>query len=407
MESPADTTWKGYSVAERDRRWNAVRDNAAKGGFDCIFVPLCVDPRNLYLSLESSHGVRSDCRYLTEMENAVIVLPTDGRTPIVINDRGRGNEWITDARSPGRGMRASWAGAMADALVELGMDRARIGVSGLQRGKVTHGRAIEGVVNHTSYAEVLRRLPNATFEDATDVVGFARYVKGNEEIDCLRRGATIAAAGIETMVNVARPGVDAKRLYARVMGRMLELGSEYYNLALYVSPLGQPSFRYQDPPLDRTLQPGDYIHNETDAVWGGLIAQEMQPILLGPVPDDLQRVVDLQRDVFQAGLERMKAGQVFGDFIDFVNGFGAKRGMRTLTLMHGRGYGNDGPLLTPQERGDYFRDVVMEKGNCWVWKPIASTADESTSYEWGGVTVVTETGGEMLTGRIPGLVSIQ
>ena len=25
LEAAADTTWKGYSLAERDRRWNAVR----------------------------------------------------------------------------------------------------------------------------------------------------------------------------------------------------------------------------------------------------------------------------------------------------------------------------------------------------------------------------------------------
>ena len=26
--------WSGYSLAERDRRWKAVRENAAKAGFD-------------------------------------------------------------------------------------------------------------------------------------------------------------------------------------------------------------------------------------------------------------------------------------------------------------------------------------------------------------------------------------
>ena len=32
--------WNGYSLAERDRRWKAVRESAAKAGLDCIFVPL-------------------------------------------------------------------------------------------------------------------------------------------------------------------------------------------------------------------------------------------------------------------------------------------------------------------------------------------------------------------------------
>src|SRR2546426_2895783 len=134
MESAADSSWTGYSLAERDRRWSAVRANAAQGGFDCIFVPLCVDPMTLNLSSDSRRGVRSDARYLTQMENAAVVLPTDGRPPIVINDRGTGNAWIPEARAANRGLRGSWAPAMAQALRDLGMERSRLGVSGLQRG---------------------------------------------------------------------------------------------------------------------------------------------------------------------------------------------------------------------------------------------------------------------------------
>src|SRR5713226_4041598 len=294
MEAAADVRWKGYSLAERDWRWQAVRANAAKAGYDCIFVPLCVDGKNLHLSLEQSRGTRSDCRFLTQMENAAVVLPTDGRQPIVINDRGTGNDWVPKARPAMRGLRGSWAPAIAQALLDAGMERARIGVPGLGRGKVTHGRASAGVINHSSYDEVIRQLPNATFEDATDVVGYARYGKSDEQIACLRRGAAIAAAGIEKMVEVARPGVPEAILYARVMRRMVELGSEYYPMALYTGPMegGERLPRFEDPPIDRVLQPMYRITNEVDAVWGGLVAQELQPIVLGPIPDEWKRLVD-------------------------------------------------------------------------------------------------------------------
>ena len=338
MESPADISWKGYSLAERDRRCKAVRENTARAGFDCVFVPLCVDGRNLHLSLEQARG----------------------------------------------------------------------GVPGLGRGKVMHGRAIDGVVVHSSYAEALRRLPNARFEDATNIVGFARYVKGEEEIASLRRGAQIAAAGLEEMVRVARPGVKASLLYARVMRRMLELGSEYYPWVMFASPIGAKSLRYQDPPIGLQLQSNFLITNETAAVWGGLIAQELQPLLLGPIPKEWQPVIELQRDIFHAGLEFMKPGKSIGDLIDFVDAFGVKRGMKTLTLMHGRGYGNDGPLLTPQDpRAEHFRDVPIMKGNVFVWKPIAYSADGRIQFSWGGVVVISENGGEMVTGRSPGMITIQ
>jgi len=380
MESPADTTWRGYTLAERDRRWKAVRENAAKAGFDCIFVPLCAERKDLHPSSANARGNRADSRYLTQMEDAVVILPTEDKTP--------------------------WAKPMAEALLDAGMERGRIGVSGLKGGKVTHVRAFGGVVIHSVYAEVVRRLPNATFEDATDVVGFSRYIKSEEEIECLRRATAIAEEGIEEMIRVARPGVDEAVLYARVTARLMELGSEHYHWALLTQPPGEKEFRSTEPPIGRLLKPGTLITNEVTGIWGGMVAQEDQPVLLGPIPEALKRVIDLQREVFEAGLQFMKPGMSFSELIDFINGFGQKRGMKTLILMHGRGMGNDGPLLTPRARGENIRDVRIERGSAFVWKPYAMSADEKIEFVWGGDVVVTDRGGEKLMERPHRMVSI-
>jgi Xaa-Pro aminopeptidase len=403
MESPADITWKGYSLAERDWRWQRVRENAAKAGFDCVFVPLCVDGRNLHLSLEQARGTRSDCRFLTQLENAAVILPADRRKPIIVSDQESGNDWVPDFRP----VEDSWGESMAQALVDAGMERARIGVSGLRRGFYTHGRAFHGVVNHSSYAEVLRRLPNATFENATEVIGYARYVKSPEQIQCLRRGAVIAVAGIDKMIELARPGMDEGVLYSRVMQRMVSLGSEYYPMAFYSGLHGDGRLpRFEDPTEGRFLQPMYRIANEVDAVFGGLIAQEQQPIFLGPIPDSWKPAIEAQHDLYYAGLEQLTPEKSFAEFMDFVNGFGEKRGLKSLMLMHGRGYGDDGPLFTPQNRGARNRDVRIENGNVFIVKPIVSSADGSFDTSWGGCVLVTEKGGEPLVKRTPGMVSI-
>lgn len=406
LEGPADNTWTGYSLAERDRRWAVVRANAAQAGFDCIFVPPYSDPMNLRTSPVVAWGNWADSRYLTQLPSAAVVLPTDGRPPIVVDGRGRGNYWVPDVRAASGSQRGSWAPALVQALRDAGMERARIGVCGLKGGKVTHVRAPDGVVNYVSYAEVVRAFPNATFEDATDVVGFARYVKGDEEIACLRRAAAIAEEGIDAMIEAAGPGADQAVVYTRAMARMMELGSEHYLLAFYAAPLGTQSQRMTDPPIGRRLQRGDYITNETSAVWGGQVSQEDQPILIGPIPDMYRQVIELQREVWEEGLKLMKPGLTFGELIDFVNGFGPRRGGRTMITMHGRGIGDDnGPLITSRSVGERVRDLAMEKGNVWVWKPSAASADGRISFGWGGDVVVTETGGERLFKRPHGMVS--
>src|SRR2546430_3203650 len=89
-------------------------------------------------------------------------------------------------------------------------------------------------------------------------------------------------------------------------------------------------------------------------------------------PDTWKPAIEAQRDLYYAGLEILTPGRPFAEFMDFVNTFGEKRGLKSLMLMHGRGYGDDGPLFTPQNRGARNRDVLIEKGNVFIVKPIVS-----------------------------------
>ena len=380
--------WSGYSLAERDRRWQAVRRNAGKAGFDCILVPL-------------GNGV--DGRYMTQLRCSATALPADGRAPIIVADRRSNNAWVPEPWQTGR----EWAEPMSEALLDLGMERARIGVVGLKGGSVTHCSSIDGVVNHTALAQVMSKVPNATFEDATDVVGLVRYVKSEEEIAFVRRSAAVAAAGVDELMNLARPGVDAGVLYADVTARLLELRSEYYPLVLTLDPIDTPkSQRYANPPIGKRLENNSLINNEVSVILGAQLTQISQPILLGKIPDEWKPVIELQEEVYEAGLALIKPGSTLGALKQFVNTFGAKRKMKTVIQMHGCGYGDDGPVLTPKSRPNGLRDLRIEKGNAFVWKPIAMTADERIQFAWGGPVIVTDKGCEALFTRSHGMVSI-
>jgi Xaa-Pro aminopeptidase len=380
--------WNGYSLAERDRRWQAVRGNASKAGLDCIFVPL---------------GAGVDGRYLTQLRCSAMVLPTDGRAPIVIADRRSSNAWVPEPWQTGR----EWAEPMAEALLDLGMQRARIGVVGLKGGALSHCNSIDGVVNHTALESVMSKLPDATFDDATDIIGRVRYVKSDEEITCVRQSAEVAAAGGEEFIKLVRPGVDAGVLYADVLARLIELRSEYYPLALTIDAMGaEKPRRYVNPPIGRRLEWNTLITTEINAVRGAQLTQVYQPIFLGKIPDEWKPVIELHKEVYEAGLAMFKPGTTFGTLTDFVNGAGAKRGMKTTMQLHGCGYGDDGPLFSAKSPGDRVRDLRIEKGNAFVWKPIAMTADEKIKFTWGGPVIVTDRGCEALLKREHGLVSI-
>jgi len=380
--------WSNYSLQERDRRWKAVRESGAKAGFDCIFVPL---------------GDGIDARYLTQLRCSSVVLPTDGRPPIIIADRSSSNTWAPEPWQTSR----EWSEPMAEALLELGMERARIGVAGLKGGRVSHVTSIDGVVNHGAFAAVMRRLPNARFEEATDILGFARYIKSAEEIASMRKAVEIAEAGLAELAAAARSGVDAAALYARVMARMLELGAEYFPWALTLGMSdGSDAKRFTDPPLGRRLKANSLAQTEMIAVFGTQIAEEDQAVLLGPIPEAWKPVVARQREIFDEGVKLLTPGRSCAELLEFSKSVAEKGGMKAKVLLVGRGAGDDGPVIGAMTQPDALKELTVEKNTLWLWRPTVTGADGKTRFTWGGTVLVTEKDGELLSKRAHGAISV-
>jgi methionine aminopeptidase len=284
---------------------------------------------------------------------------------------------------------------------------ARVGVAGLNGGALTHCRSIDGVVNHVALAHVMARVPNASFHDATDVIGFARYVKSEEEISFIRESTRVATAGLEELIRLARPQIDAGTVYADVLAQMLELRSEYTPLTLTIGSIHDATVeRYCNPPIGKRLQTNELITNEVNAIRGAQMTQVSQPILLGKAPQNWQAVIALQREVYEAGLAMIKPGTTFGELGDFANTFGSRRGMQTAMQFEGCGYGDDGPLYPTITRRDRARDIAISAGNAFIWKPIAMSGDRKIQFSWGGPVLVTESGCQALFEREHGIVEV-
>jgi Xaa-Pro aminopeptidase len=374
--------WADYSLAERDRRWKAVQEAGKKAGFDCIFVPL---------------GDGVDARYLTQLRCSSVILPTDGRAPIIIADRSSKNTWAPEPWQVGR----EWTEPMAEGLLECGMERARVGVAGLKGGRLTHVTSIDGVVNHGAFSAVKKRLPDAKFEDATDIVGLVRYIKSEEEIAAMRKATAIAESGIDELKKIARPGVDAAELYADVMACMMEQGSEYFPFALSID-----GRRSADPPLGVRLQKNSFIRGEIISVWGTQIAEEDQGFLLGPIPEAWRAVAERQKEVYDAGLKLLKPGTPCADVLDFGKSVEKKNDLTTNIFLAGRGAGDDGPVIDASTSADTLKGLTIEKNTLWLWRPAVKSSDGKVELAWGGTVLVTEKGAERLSERAHELISI-
>jgi hypothetical protein len=78
---------------------------------------------------------------------------------------------------------------------------------------------------------------------------------------------------------------------------------------------------------------------------------------------------------------------------------GPAAGARGRLNMHGRGQGDDGPLITPgQVRPDQLARQLREN-MAFIFKPAVITADEKYESVWGDTIIITPKGGRRLGSR--------
>ena len=387
-----------FSIAERDRRWRAVRALMRGQNLDVI-----VTPQN------SGHSAdyQANTRYLTHCgggePDLAAVFPLEGEvTAIATSAAPRWptvQDWVTDVREA----RRNYGRAIVERLKELNLERGRIGITGL--GEVEGTRTPEGTIFYGTWKQIRNAFPNAELVDATAILDEVRYVKSEEEIGALAKSAEINELAIRAEVEAARVGVKDWEVWAAMHYAMTRNGSELPVHCFWVS--GKNPKRTLTRPSMRLLDRGDVIINEIEASWIGYRAQAVQPVFVETISPVQSELIQVQREIFNRVMESLKPGVTVGELADLSKRTaeraapksGPAAGARGDLTMHGRGAGDDGPIITPHARNPKQLGVAMRENMVFICKPSAISADGEYTCQWGDTVVVTKSGGQRLGKR--------
>lgn len=398
-----------FSLAERDRRWAAVRAEMAKAGVDVLVG-----------SNNTGHWDhwQSDIRYLTQIGghqvDAAVVFPLEGEpTGFAINDL----YWGVAAPFWLRNLRPTvwrWGEGIGQRIQELAADAGRddltVAITGLE-GVL---RAPEGTVPWATVEKVRELVPRAKIVNGTDICRYPRYRKSQEEIDMLQTSVDLIEDMVEAMRTTARPGVKESVVYANMIGALIAGGGEIPTMLSWLSgPWGQLSRRLTIA-TERIMAKGDAILNEIEGRYAGYTGQQDQPLFLGPIPQDVQDMYKWQLDAVDAAMEVMSPGHNFQEVIDAAShaSDGSTRYMTGLTI-HGRGLGDDWPLVT---RGGVSGGTgnlathAIEENTVFVVKP--GVRPRTSTYRgegltWADTVRVTATGAQRMGTRPRALISVE
>jgi Xaa-Pro aminopeptidase len=388
-----------FSIVERDRRWKAVRDSMREQRIDVIVTPqhtghsMDFQANTRYLT-HCGGGGDSDIAAVFPLEGEVTAIATSAapRWPTV-------QEWTQDVREA----RRNYGRVIVERLKELGVEHGRIGITGL--GEVEGTRTPEGTILYGTWKQIRESFPQAELVDATSILTEVRYVKSQEEIAALTKSMEIIEAAYEAEVEAAQPGVKDWEVWAATQCALMRNGSEMPVHCNWVS--GKNPVRTLTRPSMRLLERGDLIINEVESSWIGYRAQGVQPVFVEVADPVHQELIKVQREVFNRVLERLKPGITVGELAELTRRSAqaaapksgpAAEAQGKLT-MHGRGAGDDGPIITSHARSPRQLGVALRANMVFICKPSAVTAGGDSICTWGDTVVVTSNGGRRLGKR--------
>jgi Xaa-Pro aminopeptidase len=157
----------------------------------------------------------------------------------------------------------------------------------------------------------------------------------------------------------------------------------------------------------RLLERGDVIINELEASWIGYRSQGVQPVFVEAINPVQAELIKVQREIFNRVLESLKPGITVGELAELTKKTAASaapktgpaNGAKGELTMHGRGAGDDGPIITPHAKSPKQLGVAMRENMVFVCKPAAISSDGEYTCQWGDTVVVTKSGGKRLGKR--------
>ncbi len=208
------------------------------------------------------------------------------------------------------------------------------------------------------------------------------------------------------LIQHSKPGARDNELIAEMLREIVRQGGEPITMLLFGT--GGPEVPWAQRVITtRRLKPGDLINTEVEAKYAGYIAQALQPISLGPRPKDLEKIFDATKVIFDKMLKFLKPGLTFGAAAKFYQDQVQTAGYEPDgALMHGRGLGEDAPMLWGARRDFPEKDWRLKEGHVFILKPAARKGFMRDSIRAGDTVAIEAGGARRLGSRELAFVSV-
>jgi Xaa-Pro aminopeptidase len=334
MEDPKERLTKCVSTAELQRRWKAVREMMRERKID-------------YLVMQNSEEFLGGViRWFTDFSARhqfpmTVIFPVDDEMTTI----NCGGDPPADQFPPAwavRGIKNRLGAPYFSTIQYTNTLDAELTVNVLrEKKKPTIGLVERAFIPVTFYEYLLKNLPDAKFQDATEWIDEIKVIKSPEEIELIKGTAALQDKAIEHLKKTIRPGMRDFEVLAEAQYSTVRSGSERQLIQVGSGPAGTPAGFFLRHLQNRMIKEGDQVSIliETNGP-GGYYTEIMKCFMVGVKPSqELQDAHGVAMEAQKLNVDRLKPGADPKELWDMTNDFLKSRGYAPNLRLYAHGQG--------------------------------------------------------------------
>ena len=238
---------------------------------------------------------------------------------------------------------------------------------------VTEGRVGIDILPLCVIESLKNALPKIELVDGYDALYWAKAIKTEDEINVLRIANEIAGAGVETAIELIKPGVRECEIVAEVAKKMYELGAEDFPYTPQIISGEHSAPYYMGIPTEKIIRYGDHIFMDIGAIFNGYNSDIARCYVLGRATEEQKKYYKAVYQTLQTATELSKDGALGSEVVKaarkVIIDAGLEKDMYFGMLVHGIGtMSQEIPVIGERVVAEK-REVTLKEGMVLCYEP--------------------------------------
>lgn len=251
------------------------------------------------------------------------------------------------------------------------------------------------------YRSLQRHLPDVELVKADDTFLPLRFVKSENEINCMKKAYEISELAVEAIIDEIKPGMTELQVIGIAQREIYRHGGEYEGHALYCF-CGPSTNNAISRPTHNKIVVNEVIQLNIGARVSGYSSSVGLPISIGPLPKRKRKLIDFGLEAHFKTIEMLKAGIPAGSVVLDYEAWVKSRGFEKY-LLYGPCH-SIGMMEVEQPWMESTSDYNLHKN--MTFQVDTFFYDHDFGLRWENGVIIKEGGVEKLSSRFTKFMEI-